>query len=289
MFASHSQAKQFQVRFQLANLNRGEQNITDYFGKVCSLTDILTTTGSPLPDQEFVTYLLTGLGSTYESFVTFITTQAEPISSNELYQLLLIHEDRLSHTARTTTSMEPSINFTNTSGHGLSPYRGGQNGCNGTGRVVYPNQGGRSSYNQSSSQSNVSSNQQPTCQVCQKASHVTLQCRHRFDHSYQYAAPPSFSVNYTNPQPKNFLYHTWYPNSIATHHITHDVENLYLSFEPYSGNDQIRVSDGSGLSIQNTGDSSLSSPSSSSSFFLRHLLHVPSITKYLVFVSKFCQ
>lgn len=61
MFESHSNAKQFQVRFQLANLKRGDQIITDYFGKVHSLADIRATTGNPLPDQEFVTYLFPNL------------------------------------------------------------------------------------------------------------------------------------------------------------------------------------------------------------------------------------
>lgn len=87
------------MRSQLANLKQGDQTITDYFGKVCSLVDILAAIGDPLPKQEFVTYLLTGLRSAYESFITSVDTRAEPISSNDLYQLLLVHESRLSQNA----------------------------------------------------------------------------------------------------------------------------------------------------------------------------------------------
>ncbi|KAF5443204.1 hypothetical protein F2P56_035783, partial [Juglans regia] len=52
MFTSHSQAKEFQVKFQLTNLSRGDQSITDYYGKVRSLADTLSSIGNPLPDKE---------------------------------------------------------------------------------------------------------------------------------------------------------------------------------------------------------------------------------------------
>ncbi|KAF5453958.1 hypothetical protein F2P56_023662 [Juglans regia] len=244
LLATHSQAKQFQVRFQLANLTRGDQNITDYFGKVRALANILAASGKPLPDPEFVTYLLSGLGSAYDVFVTSITTRAEPISSNELYQFLLIHESRLAHGVRGSPAIEPSVNLTTTTGRGSrAPYRGGRSARNGRGRFNHPNRGGRSF--------SPATSQHPTCQVCQKSGHVALQCRHRFDHSYQYGAPTSFSANFTQP---GFLPDTtWYPDSAATHHITHDLNNLNLHSEPYCGSEQIRVGDGSGLLIQNTG------------------------------------
>lgn len=66
MFASQSQAKEFNIYFQLTHLSQGSQNITEYFGKVLSLTDTLAATSNPLPDKEFVTYLLIGFGASYE-------------------------------------------------------------------------------------------------------------------------------------------------------------------------------------------------------------------------------
>lgn len=91
MFTSHSQAKEFQVRFQLTNLSHGDQFITEYFGKVCSLANTHSATRNPLPNKEFVNYLLIGLGPAYESFIS-LTTRSEPFTSQELYQHLLIHE-----------------------------------------------------------------------------------------------------------------------------------------------------------------------------------------------------
>ncbi|KAF5442643.1 hypothetical protein F2P56_035282 [Juglans regia] len=145
MFTLYSHAKQFQVQFQLANLSRGDIAITEYFGKVRALADILAISGNPLPDQDFVTYLLTGLGSAYESFITSITTRAEPISSHELFQLLLVHENRIAHAARPYNQVELSAHFTTTGsrdqrGRGFT--RGGRHGRNGRGRINNPLRGG---------------------------------------------------------------------------------------------------------------------------------------------------
>lgn len=107
---------------------------------------------------------------------------------------------------------------------------------------------------------------------------------HHFDHSYQHGTPTSFSANFT--QPNTFSDPTWYPDLEATHHITHNFNNLNHTSEPYYHSEQIQLGDGSGPPIQNTGDSSLYSPSSS--FLLKNLLHVPNITKNFISVSKFC-
>ncbi|KAF5469491.1 hypothetical protein F2P56_013558 [Juglans regia] len=111
MFDSHSHAKEFQIRFQLTNLSKGDQTISDYFGKVRSLVDSLATIGNTLPDKEIVTYLLNGLGPSYEAFITSVTARADPLSSHELFQLLLINESRVSHQNKSLVSSEHSVNL----------------------------------------------------------------------------------------------------------------------------------------------------------------------------------
>lgn len=67
--------------------------ISDYFRKVHALVNSLATMGNTLlPDKEVVTYLLNGLGSSFEPLITFFTTRTKPLTSHELFQLLLIHE-----------------------------------------------------------------------------------------------------------------------------------------------------------------------------------------------------
>lgn len=117
MFRSLSQAKEFQIHFQLTNLSRGDQSISDFYSKACMLSDTLAATGNPTFDKEFVNYLLNGLGPSYETFVTSITTSSDPITSHELYHLLLIHENRMSHLSQYNSNhsnnpFEPSANLT---------------------------------------------------------------------------------------------------------------------------------------------------------------------------------
>lgn len=79
---------------------------------------------------------------------------------------------------------------------------------------------------------------------------------------------------------------TWYPDSSATNHITPDLGDL-TNKASYVGNDQIHIGDGTGLDIHNVGTSFFHTNLSSKVFNLNNLLHVPSITKNLMSVSKF--
>jgi hypothetical protein len=63
------------------------------------------------------------------------------------------------------------------------------------------------------------------------------------------------------------------------------LNNLTISSDAYTGSDQIRVENGTGLSINHIGSARISYPSRS--FILKNLLHVPSICKNLLSVSKF--
>lgn len=76
------------------------------------------------------------------------------------------------------------------------------------------------------------------------------------------------------------------PDSSATNHITTDVNNLSNKTN-YDGTDQIFAWDGTGLHIKHIGSSLFHSPLNSKTFVLKQLLHVASITKNLLNVSKF--
>lgn len=120
--------------------------------------------------------------------------------------------------------------------------------------------------------------------VCNKFDHIALQCYYKFEHSYQYDAPRQLFANYTS---SNALVDTtWYLDLATTHHITNELSNLNVSFEPYTGVEAIRVENDSGIPIHHLGSSTFFT--SSSIFSLYNLLHVSAITKNLVFVLCFC-
>jgi hypothetical protein len=68
-------------------------SITDYFQKFTSLVDTLAAVEQPLNDFDLISFLLAGLGSEYDAFVTSVTTRIDPISLEELYGHLLMKID----------------------------------------------------------------------------------------------------------------------------------------------------------------------------------------------------
>lgn len=79
---------------------------------------------------------------------------------------------------------------------------------------------------------------------------------------------------------------TWFPDSGATNHITPDPNNV-INKPTYAGSDHIHVGGGASVAIHNIGFSSFQSKFNSKVLSLKHLIHVPSITKNLLSVSKF--
>jgi hypothetical protein len=57
--------------------------------------DTLAAIEKSLTDCEVVSYILSGLNSEYDSFVTIITTRLDLISMDELYGHLLTFESQL--------------------------------------------------------------------------------------------------------------------------------------------------------------------------------------------------
>ena len=78
----------------------------------------------------------------------------------------------------------------------------------------------------------------------------------------------------------------WYPDSGATNHLTADPANLMHKAD-YFGPEQVHMGNGKGLQIKNVGHSVFHSPFTPKLLSLSQLLHVPSITKNLMSVSKF--
>jgi hypothetical protein len=95
------------------------------------------------------------------------------------------------------------------------------------------------------------------------------------------ASPPqAYYSSPSLPAEKN-----WYLDTDATHHLTNDIQNLNLSSEEYTGQDQICIGNGKGLSIKHSGSATISF--SRHKFLLKQLLHVPHICRNLLSVRQF--
>ncbi len=96
MFTAQSRARSMSIHYQLATLCKGDSSIADYFHCFTHLIDTFIAIDQPLPYHESLSFLLTGLGSDYDSLVTFVHTQLNPIALEDIYGHLLSHELRLS-------------------------------------------------------------------------------------------------------------------------------------------------------------------------------------------------
>jgi len=85
LFTSQTKARTMQVHYQLATLKKGSSSIADYYHTFQTLCDALAVVGQPLNGFEKVSFLLAGLGSKFDPFVTSVTTRAEPLSVDEIY------------------------------------------------------------------------------------------------------------------------------------------------------------------------------------------------------------
>lgn len=92
MFSSSTRARIVQIRVELATTKKRDLSAAAYFSKIKSLASELTAADAPLRDDEVVAYLLAGLGSDYDPFVTSITTKTEALSLDDVYAHLLTFE-----------------------------------------------------------------------------------------------------------------------------------------------------------------------------------------------------
>jgi len=89
LFASQARSHVMQIHYQLATAKKGSSSITEYFQSFKAMCDNLGAAGQHLNDFESISYLLAGLGSDYDPFVTSIKTRLDPLFAGEIYGHLL--------------------------------------------------------------------------------------------------------------------------------------------------------------------------------------------------------
>jgi hypothetical protein len=129
-FKAKSQGHIMQLRVNLATFKKGSLSLIDYFQKMKEFVDTLAAVDKPLTDCEVVSYILVGLSSEYDSFVTTVTTRIDPILLEDLYGHLLTFESRMEANNPAADVGFPSANFVtktnNNRGSGSSNYNSGR-------------------------------------------------------------------------------------------------------------------------------------------------------------------
>ena len=87
----------------------------------------------------------------------------------------------------------------------------------------------------------------PTCQICGKVGHLAIDCYHRMGFAFQGRHPPQrLAAMVASHQPN--LSQSWYSDTGATHHVTSDLDNLFIH-APYHGSDSVQVGNGAAPSL----------------------------------------
>ncbi|XP_020968050.1 uncharacterized protein LOC110267213 [Arachis ipaensis] len=273
-FASQIKAKVMQLKNKLSTIQIGT-SVTEYVLSIKSTIDALASVGEPIKESDHVNAILHGLTEEYGNVMTSVLAISTSITVGELEALLLAHESMLARFRKSETLMQVNIaqHSQYTQAQSYSQNFGGRENFRGNsrGRTGRMSRGGRRT---------MQGDGRPQCQVCDKIGHTAKFCWYRYDkeqyedtynNNNQITQP---KTNYSNviTTPSTVQDPNWYPDSGATHHVTHDVQNLVEKAE-YTGNEQVVIGDGSGLHIHHVGKMCFNTDLSSKLLLLTKLLH----------------
>jgi hypothetical protein len=96
-FASQSTTRVMQIRGALGKVKKLDSTATDYFNKVKSMADVLSSIGQPLRPEEFNTYLLAGLDKEYDTLADRISARPldDPMPIRDVFAQLQNTEQRI--------------------------------------------------------------------------------------------------------------------------------------------------------------------------------------------------
>jgi histone deacetylase 1/2 len=316
-FNSVLKSRARQLRSELKNTKKLSRSINEYLLRIKTIVNSLTAVGDFVSESEQVDSILEGLPEDFNSFVMMIYSRFDTPTVEDVEALLLLQEAQFEKFKQELANPSVSANIAHTEvqssestyepeSHeiGTEHYnavasrgrgRGKGRGSKGRGKAPASNQG------------------KVICQICGKPNHDAVGCWYRFDPQAMKSnsrgnnvgsshRPPNFnpymrpSAHLAMPQSHSPMFDmsamsssAWYPDSGASHHLTFNPNNLSYSM-PYNGQDQVMMGNGQGVSINSLGHSNIISPRNPNvQLSLKDLLHVPTISKNLLSVSKFAQ
>ncbi|XP_021819538.1 uncharacterized protein LOC110761381 [Prunus avium] len=276
-FAAITRSHLLQLKARLQNLKKGSLPMLDYLQLIKHTADSLSAAGAPLDPTDFIAHVLNGLPAEYDAFATSIRVRSDPVDPEELHGLLLSEEMALAQRASLNSdSSSHAFHTSSQTNNKAFPFSNNSRPSSSTNRTS--NKPFQSSNNSSSSSSfrppyrpSNYVNSRIKCQICNKPGHTAITCRNRHNHSYQGHAPSprltSYSPTHHNPiasytsYPSSHPHHTstWYADTGATNHITHDLSTISMPSD-YAGSEKVTVANGQTLDIHHSGQSHRQNP-----------------------------
>uniref|UniRef100_A0A2N9EKD3 Integrase catalytic domain-containing protein n=1 Tax=Fagus sylvatica TaxID=28930 RepID=A0A2N9EKD3_FAGSY len=310
-FTSTARSSVLNLKLELQSIKKsGNESVSSYLQRIKSVRDKLSAVGVHSDQEELTHVILKGLPKEYAPFASAIRTRDTVLSLERLTVLLQTEEQSMNE----ITDSLPNSALAMFVSHNKPHFNGNQGSNRGRGRNSYSRGRGRnSSFNQSFSSPNPSSqyvpqyqqqqqissttqspqatyqgkNERPTCQICWKMGHYAIDCYNRMNFAYQGKNPTTKLAAMASASNLHYTQgaETWLTDTGATDHITANANNLSPQ-APYQGQEQVSVGNGQNLPIQNIGNSQLHTKYHK--FQLRNVLHVPKIASNLLSVHKLC-
>ncbi|MBA0823951.1 hypothetical protein Goarm_020644, partial [Gossypium armourianum] len=228
LYGSKSTSRLMFYRRALHSQRKGDLSIREFLMKIKCFCDSLAGCGEVISEHEHITAVLNGLPSEYKPIISIIVASPTLYSLQSVMTMLIDAESRqqaLMIEAPSSANLVSQQSADSTTDRSNPIYRPSASRGRGRGR---------------------SSSTRFQCQLCGKIGHLVDRCYYRFDSSYKstnmrpppqanvcLSSPPVPSMTVSASQPHAMLATpdtvedpAWYPDSGATHHLTHSVESL---------------------------------------------------------------
>lgn len=89
IFTTRNLAQMMKIKTKLQTIQKGGMSLKEYFSKIQQYVDALAVVDKPTSVEDHILYILSGLGSDFESMVSVISDKTGPQSIHEVMSLLL--------------------------------------------------------------------------------------------------------------------------------------------------------------------------------------------------------
>ncbi|KAE8711850.1 hypothetical protein F3Y22_tig00110271pilonHSYRG00126 [Hibiscus syriacus] len=307
-FVNRSTTAVMSLHYMLQSLKKRGDSMRSYLTKVKEVTDALYSCGSPVAASEHIASILKGLTREYQPFIAVISAMCDTLSLDNICTMLIDAETQLEGFDYQPDSLPVSANLAQGKGK-VESYKN---------QEKQQSRSNHSSYSRGRSRGRGRTRSRVQCQLCGKIGHLVSQCWHRFDEDFSgisiddhTAGSDSSRAYYTatsnnestcaccnhssanrgdNMSTTKSQDHVvsaghdqWIIDSGATHHVTPNEASL-TPHSSYANPGKLIVGSGDYLPVHLVGKAELNT--SSRTLALSNILHVPSITKNLLSVSK---
>ncbi|GMY20347.1 putative transcription factor interactor and regulator CCHC(Zn) family [Fagus crenata] len=232
-YASQSKNRILQLRNDLLTTKGEGLSISDFVDQINHIANNLAFAGKPIDDDELVTIIMNDVGPAFEVNVSSAQARDSPNLIDDLVALLLTAEMRIKAQQKPSLETTPTAlyepNSTNHSswGHGSFNPRGSFKRGRGSSGTRHPPWSSSPSgpVNYCSASSTTS---RPTCQICSRFGHSSIDCFQGMNQAYEGCVPTQKLTTMADVASMNTPQITWISNTGASNHITLDLANLVI-------------------------------------------------------------